>query len=182
MLQEPWMTVLLLFTVYACGWAEPSSPLMSNLRSLIYWWQVFSGWPWTGPSPNTNESLNSRARGSALEPRREDTLPLFCSWTRGSWWSLWDYLPCRLSSCPGSYSSVSTHCPMSQEGAMVMPQVWWSLWPWVVGLWPHPTERISWGFGLSAPMIPFTGDNDGGLTMLGKGEGREKSQTKTSPI
>lgn len=91
--------------------------------------------------------------------KNKDPVPLFVVWTRGSWWSLWDYLPCRLSSGLGSYSSLCKHCPVSQ-GATVMPQVWWGLWTQVLALWPHPTEKISWGFGPSASMIPFTGEND----------------------
>lgn len=96
-------------------------PFMSDLRSLLYWWQVSSGWPCTGPSLNTNESLNSRARGSALETRREDPLPPFCSLDEGLLMIPVRLFAFRISPCLGSYSSVSTHCPTSQEGAMVMP-------------------------------------------------------------
>lgn len=84
--------------------------------------------------------------------------PCFVPWIRGFQQSLWDYLPYRLPFCFGSYFSV-LHGPLSLGAAMVKLQVQ-GPWPSVVGLWPHPAERINQRFGSPAPMILFPGDNE----------------------
>lgn len=75
--------LLVLSASCGCSWAEPSVPLRSDLRSFVYPWQVFFGWPWMGPPLNKTKSLNTRKRVRFSDSGRQDPLPLFYSLDQG---------------------------------------------------------------------------------------------------